>query len=389
MAGPLDGVRVIDLSAVIAGPFATMILGDLGATVIKIESPRGDDSRHLGPPFQHGTGHLFLGLNRNKSSLALDLKQPAAVDIVTRLATGADVFVASGRPGTMERLGLGYDTLRQHNPRLIYCSNSPYGSAGAHADKAGYELAIQGYAGLMDRGDAPPQRERQSIVDASTGLTIAYSVLAALYAREHSGLGQQIETSLLGSILSVQAGRFVAGPEVPQTSFERTTGAATYRPYQTQDSWIIIAVLNDNLFGKLCRALERPEVLEDSRFASHATRVTHETALATLLGDTLRQRPTAVWLARLEAEGVPCGPIQPLAALFDDPQVQANDFVAQIDHPRLGKLTTYGLSAKFSATPASIRLPPPELGQHADAVLGELGYSPDDIAALRQQGVLA
>ena len=163
MAGPLDGVRIIDITSVIAGPFATMILGDLGATVIKIESPRGDDSRHLGPPFLHGTGVPFLGLNRNKYSLCLNLKQPAAIDVVYRLAESADVFLESNRPGAMERLGLGYEVLRQRNPRIIYCSNTPYGTAGPHREQAGYELAIQGYAGVMYRGDHPPQREQQSI----------------------------------------------------------------------------------------------------------------------------------------------------------------------------------------------------------------------------------
>ena len=389
MAGPLDGVRVIDLTAVIAGPFSTMILADLGATVVKIEPLRGDDSRHLGPPFQQGTGHLFLGLNRNKYSLALDLKQPAALEIVYRLVDTADVFVESGRPGAMERLGLGYDVLRQRNARLIYCSNSPYGRQGPSGDKAGYELAIQGYAGLMYRGDEPPQRERQSIVDMSTGMTIAYSVCAALYARERTGEGQRIDTSLLGAIMSVQAGRFVAGPEPAATSFERTTGAATYRPYQAQDGWIIIAVLNDNLFGKLCRALERPDILDDPRFGSHAERVVHEEALATLLSETLRQCPMAEWLTRLEAAGVPSGPIQSLPALFDDPQVRANDFVAEIDHPEIGRLKTYGIGPKFSATPASIRRSPPSLGQDTAMLLSELDYSPDDIMALQQQGVIA
>jgi formyl-CoA transferase/CoA:oxalate CoA-transferase len=389
MAGPLDGIRIIDVTAVLAGPFATMILGDLGATVIKIEPLRGDDSRHLGPPFQQGTSHLFLGINRNKYSLALDLKQPAAVEIVTKLVERADVFVESARPGTMQRLGLGYEALRRRNPRLIYCSNSPYGPVGPHRNKAGYELVIQGYAALMDRGDAPPQRERQSIVDMSTGMTIAYSILAALYARERTGQGQRIDTSLLASIMSMQAGRFVAGPEKTQVSFERTTGAATYRPYKTQDIWITIAALNDNLFRKLCRVLERPGLLEDPRFQSHADRVKHEEVLAAIIADTLRQRPGAEWLARLEAEGVPCGPIQPLEALFDDPQLRANDLVAEVIHPQIGRLKTYGIGPKFSATPASIRMPPPTLGQHTDELLGELGYSPEDIAALRQQRIIA
>jgi crotonobetainyl-CoA:carnitine CoA-transferase CaiB-like acyl-CoA transferase len=389
MAGPLDGVRVIDVTAVIAGPFATMVLGDLGATVIKIEPLRGDDSRHLGPPFQQGTGHLFLGLNRNKYSLALDLKQPAALEIVTKLVEGADVFLESARPGAMERLGLGYDVLRLRNPRLIYCSNSPYGPVGPHRDKAGYELVIQGYAALLHRGEAPPQRERQSIVDVSTGMTIASSILAALYARERTGQGQRIDTSLLASIMSVQAGRFVAGPEKARASFERTTGAATYRPYKTQDIWITVAVLNDNLFRKLCQALDRPELLEDARFQSHASRVEHEGTLAEIIGEILLQRPGAEWLVRLDAEGVPCGPIQPLEALFDDPQLRANDLVAEIHHPQIGSLKTYGIGPKFSATPAGIRMPPPTLGQHTDVLLSELGYSPEEIAVLRQQSIVA
>lgn len=389
MPGPLDGVRIIDLTTVIAGPFSTMILGDLGATVIKIEPFTGDDSRHLGPPFQQGTGHLFLGLNRNKYSIALHLKQPEAVEIVSKLAAGADVFVESARPGVMERLGLGYDALRQRNPRLIYCSNSPYGAQGPHRDKAGYELVIQGYAGLMARGDEPPQRERQSIVDTSTGMTMAYSILAALYARERTGQGQRIDTSLLAAIMSVQAGRFVAGPEQTPPAFERTTAAATYRPYRTKDIWIIVAALNDNLFGKLCRALERPDLLADPRFRSHAARVEHEAGLVTIIGETLQQRPGVEWLTRLEAAGVPCGPIQTLEELFDDPQLRANDLVAELQHAQLGTLKTYGVGPKFSVTPASVRQPPPSLGQHTEMILHDLGYSAEDIAALRHRGSVA
>ena len=388
MAGPLTGVRIIDITSVIAGPFATMILGDLGATVIKIEAPRGDDSRHLGPPFMHGTGMPFLGLNRNKYSLCLNLKHPAAIDIVYRLAEGADVFLESNRPGTMERLGLGYEALRQRNPRLIYCANSPYGTAGPHREQAGYELAIQGYAGLMDRGAAAPQREQQSIVDISTGMTMIYSILAALYARERTGVGQRLDLSMLGAIMSVQAARFVDGPKDPQEKARTSGAAATYRPYQTQDHWIIVAVLNDNLFRKLCSAIGRPELGDEPRFASHARRVIHEEELTNIIGATLQQQPTAVWLERLRAEGVPCSPIQPLAALFDDPQIQANGLLAEVEHPHIGTLKTYGLATKFSSTPASIRLPPPGLGEHTECILKELGYGAEDIARLRQQGVL-
>ena len=388
MAGPLEGVRIIDITSVIAGPFATMILGDLGATVIKIESPRGDDSRHLGPPFMRGTAIPFLGLNRNKYSLCLNLKHPAAIEIVYRLAEGADVFLESNRPGTMERLGLGYEAMRQRNPRLIYCANSPYGTAGPHREQAGYELAIQAYAGLMYRGDESPQREQQSIVDISTGMTMIYSILAALYARERTGVGQRLDLSMLGAIMSVQAARFVDGPKDPQEK-ERTRGAAaTYRPYKTQDHWIIVAVLNDNLFRKLCTALGHPELCDEPRFASHAKRVAHEQELTHIIGSTLQQQPATVWLERLRAAGVPCSPIQPLEALFDDPQMHANGLVAEIEHPRMGTLKTYGLAAHFSATPASIRLPPPQLGEHTDGILAELGYAAEDIAALRAQGAL-
>lgn len=388
MPGPLDGVRVIDITSVIAGPFATMILGDLGAKVIKIESPRGDDSRHLGPPFMQGTGIPFLGLNRNKHSLCLNLKDPAAIEIVYRLAEGSDVFLESNRPGTMERLGLGYEAIRQRNPQIIYCSNTPYGTEGPRREQAGYELAIQAYTGLMYRGDDPPQRERQSIVDISTGMTMIYSILAALYARERTGMGQRIDLSMLGAIMSVQTPRFVDGPK-DETNVERSLGAsATYRPYKTQDDWVIIAVLNDNLFRRLCRALECPELLEDPRFASHAERVVNEEALAEILGSTLRQKPATAWLERLEAEGVPCSPVQPLNALFDNAQMQANGLVDEIEHPRIGKLKTYGIGPKFSATPLAIRMPPPALGEHNDFILTGLGYSEDDIAALRQQGTL-
>jgi crotonobetainyl-CoA:carnitine CoA-transferase CaiB-like acyl-CoA transferase len=388
MTGPLEGVCIIDITSVIAGPFATMILGDLGATVIKIESPRGDDSRHLGPPFAHGIGLPFLGLNRNKYSLCLNLKHPQAIKIVYRLAERADVLLESNRPGSMERLGLGYDAIRQRNPRIIYCSNTPFGSAGPHREQAGYEIAIQGYAGLMYRQDGPPQREQQSIVDISTGMTMIYSILAALYARERSGMGQRIDLSMLGAIMSVQSARFVDAATDPQGT-ERTSGlAATYRPYKTQDHWIIVAALNDNLFRKLCTALDRLELLDEPRFASHALRVAHGQELAEIVGTALQKQPAAVWLDRLRAVGVPCSPVQPLEALFEDPQLQANGLVAEVEHPHIGRLKTYGLAAKFSATPASIRLPPPGLGEHTDRFLEELGYGAEDIATLRQEGAL-
>ncbi len=388
MPGPLDGVRVIDITSVIAGPFATMTLGDLGATVIKIESPRGDDSRHLGPPFMKGTGIPFLGLNRNKHSLCLNLKDPTAIEIVYRLAEGSDVFLESNRPGTMERLGLGYEAIWQRSPQIIYCSNTPYGTEGPRREQAGYELAIQAYTGLMYRGDDPPQRERQSIVDISTGMTMVYSILAALYARERTGIGQRIDLSMLGAMMSVQSARFVDGPKDKQ-NIERSLGSsATYRPYKTQDDWVIIAVLNDNLFRRLCRALSCMELLEDPRFAAHRERVVNEAALSEILGATLQQQPAVVWLEKLEAEGVPCSPVQPLDALFDNAQMQANGLVEDVEHARIGKLKTYGIGPKFSETPLAIRMPPPDLGEHNDVIVSGLGYSADEIAALREQGAL-
>ncbi len=240
----------------------------------------------------------------------------------------------------------------------------------------------------MYRGDDPPQRERQSIVDISTGMTMIYSILAALYARERSGIGQRIDLSMLGAMMSVQTPRFVDGPK-DELPFERSLGAsATYRPYKTQDDWVIIAVLNDNLFRRLCRALACTELCEDPRFATHPERVVHEAELTAILEDTLQQKPASVWLERLEAEGVPCSPVQPLNALFDNAQMQANDLVKEVDHPRIGKLKTYGIGPKFSETPLDIRTPPPDLGEHNDMILSELGYRADEITALREQGAL-
>lgn len=389
MSGPLHDIRVIDLTSVIAGPFGSMLLADLGAEVIKVESLQGDDCRRLGPPFQNHESHMFLGLNRNKKSVAIDIKKAEGREIVFRLASRADVFMENSRPGTMGKIGLDYKTLSSVNPRLIYSSTTGFGTAGPHSQKAAYDLVLQGYTSIMDRGENPPQRDKSTVVDMPAGMMAVIGILGALYVRQETGIGQKVETSLLGASLAMQAHRLIRGKDRSQPAFDPTSGRyPAYRTYKTKDGYINIAVLNESLFKKLCRVLGVEELAEDPRFSCHSARYENAEQLIAIFQEILQIKPREEWIHQLEEAGVPCGPVNTLDDLFDDAHILANKLVVEQYHPIAGSLQTLGLPIIMEKTPLSIESPAPMPGQHTGEILNWLGYGKSEIQELQGKGVI-
>ncbi|HLW46243.1 MAG TPA: CoA transferase [bacterium] len=400
-AGPLAGVRVVDASRVLAGPFCGMLLGDLGADVIKIERPgAGDETRAWGPPFVEQPGGpardatYYLSVNRNKRSLTLNLSVEAGRDVLARLARAADVFLENFRPGTQASLGADWDTLSRLNPRLIYCSVSGFGPVGPDRHKLGYDLLMQGATGLMSttgEPGGPPVRAGVAVIDLATGATAAGAVLAALYTRERTGRGQRIDCSLLGTgvaWMTYAAQSYFATGRQPAPSGSGHPNLVPYQAFQDADGrWFLVAVGTDEQWRRFCRALDLPYAA-DPRYATNAGRVAHRDELIPDLTRRFAAAPAASWLERLEPAGVPVGPVRGLAEVFQDPQVQALGLDAAVSHPAYGRLRTVGTPVAFSATPASLRLAPPLLGQHTDEVLAELGYSAGEIERLRGAGTV-
>lgn len=396
MKGPLAGITVLDTTRLIAGPYCAMLLGDLGADVIKIEPPgRGEEGRALGPPFAGGESAYFLAFNRNKRSVALDLKRPGSNEIFLALADRADILLENFRPGTLDRLGLGWEVLHARNPRLVYCAVSGFGATGPLRAKAGLDLIMQGYGGLMSLTGEPdrlPVKVGLPVTDLGAALLATYGILAALLARATSGEGQRVETSLLecsASWLSfVAAGYFVDGT-VPERMGSAHPVVAPYQAMRTATIDITIGASSQDHWLRLTRALGREELADDPRFRTNADRVANRAALIALLEETLITRPGEDWLADLEAAGLPCGPINTVDRLFAEPQIAAREMIATVEHPTAGTVRMPGLPVKLSGTPGSIRHPPPTLGQHTDEVLAELGYDDAARAALRASGTIA
>jgi crotonobetainyl-CoA:carnitine CoA-transferase CaiB-like acyl-CoA transferase len=392
--GPLDGVVVLDLTRALAGPYCTLMLGDLGADVIKVESPDGDESRTWGPPFVNGETSYFMTVNRNKRSITLNLKQPAAVEVLHRLARGADVLVENFRPGTLARLGLSPHAALELNPRLVYCAITGFGQDGPRRDQPAYDLILQGMGGVMSLTGPPdggPNKAGIPIGDLAAGMFAAYAIAAALYEREHSGQGQIVDTSLLGgqvALLSYQAGAYFATGRAPGRVGNRHSQIAPYETFATADGHVNIGVANEALWARFCEALEVQPLRADPRFATNGERVAHREALVAAIAPRLRELSSAEVLRRLEAAGVPCGPIYDLAEVFADPQTEHLGLKPTVEHPRAGQWTMPGLPYRLSRTPGGVRLPAPLLGEHTDPILAALGYTPADIAALRDSGAV-
>ncbi|HLY22980.1 MAG TPA: CoA transferase [bacterium] len=406
--GPLAGVRVVDASRILAGPFCGMLLGDLGADVIKVERPgAGDETRSWGPPFVEQTGGAsagtgppardatyYLSINRNKRSLTLNLGMEAGRAVLARLVRGADVFVENFRPGTQAALGADWDALSRLNPRLVYCSISGFGPVGPDAKKLGYDLLMQGATGLMSTtGEAggEPVRVGVAVVDLATGSTAAGAVLAALYARERTGRGQRVDASLLGTgvaWMTYAAQSFFATGRQPRPSGSGHPNLVPYQAFQGSDGrWFLVAVGTDEQWKRFCRALDLPHAA-DARLATNAGRVEHRQELIADLTRRFAEAPAAAWIERLEPAGVPAGPVRGLAEVFADPQVGALGLDVMLPHPAYGPLRTVGTAFRFSETPASLRLAPPLVGQHTDEVLAEIGYDAGEIARLRAAGAV-
>ncbi|MEE8075573.1 MAG: CoA transferase [Candidatus Binatia bacterium] len=395
-SGPLDGIRVLDLTRVLAGPYCTMFLGDLGAEVVKIEHPEvGDDTRVWGPPFVEGESAYFLSINRNKKSLSLDLKSDQGTELVRRLAEGADVLVENFRPGTMERFGLGEEGLRKANPRLIYASLSAFGADGPMRDWPGYDLIVQAWGGLMSITGMPegePTKVGVAILDIVAGLMLGKAIVAALFARERSGIGQKIETSLLEAEVAclINVGsNYLLGGEIPGRWGNAHPSIVPYQSFRTRDGFLVLGVASEGIWHRFCHAIERPELADDARFAKNPQRVEHRAELIGLLTDLFLERDTQAWITLLSNAGIPCAPVQTIDQVFSSPQVRHREMLVEVEHPAAGIIPMAGLPVKLSATPASIRIAPPLLGQHSEEVLQTwLGMDGDDIAKLKSKGVI-
>ena len=402
----LTGIRVLDLSRVLAGPWCTQTLADLGAEVIKIEKPgSGDDTRGWGPPFlKDRDGHdtaeaaYFLGTNRNKRSLTIDIAQPAGQQLVLRLADRCDVMVENFKVGDMARYGLDAATLRQRCPRLVYCSITGYGQTGPYRERAGYDYAVQGLGGLMsvtgERDDLPgggPQKVGVAVADLFTGMYATVAILAALRHRDATGEGQVIDMALLDTQVAMLANlgaNYLVTKQAPRRAGNAHQNIVPYQVFEVADGHLILAVGNDTQFERFCTVAECPALARDERFARNAGRVRHREVLVPLLATQLLKRTRADWLAALEAAKVPCGPINNLADVFNDPQVVERGMTLPVPHPHSDTLRLVSSPLKLSATPVQLRRAPPLLGQHTDEVLQELGVDAAERVRLRAAGVI-
>lgn len=391
----LDGIRVLDLTQLMAGPFCTQILGDMGADVIKIERPgKGDEGRAQGPPFLGGESPYFMSVNRNKRSLTLNLKTDQGKEIFRSLVREADVLVENYRPGAMARLGLDYESLRAINPRLVYASVSGFGQTGPYREKAGLDLILQGMGGLMavtGEVGGNPVKVGVPVVDLGTGVFAALGIMFALFARERTNRGQYVDASLMDSVLAWMTffpQSYLATGQLPRPLGSMHPVSSPYQAFRTKDIHINVGAALQDAWTGLCQVLGVEHLTRDPRFRTNADRVQNRTALTELLEEAFGREPADVWLARLEEKGIPCGPINNMDRILTDPQVRAREMVVTMEHPVAGTITVMGVPVKLSETPGSPKRRPPLLGEHTAEVLAEIGCTPEQIAELTRQAVI-
>ena len=391
----LEGIKVLDLSRALAGPYCTMMLADMGAEVIKLEMPgTGDDSRSWGPPFVEGESAYFMSINRNKKSLTLNMKSEQSKEIVTKLIKQSDVLVENFRPGAMDRLGFGYDAVKEMNPGIIYSSISGFGQDGPYRMLPGFDQVLQGMGGLMSitgEPGGPPIKVGVAIADIAGGMFAAFGIVTALYNREKTGKGQVVDISLLDSQvawLTYRAGAYFTSGEVPQPVGSGHPVIVPYQAFKAKDVYVNIAVGNDTLWQKFCKAVGLEAVMDDPQFATNAKRVENRGAIVKIIGDLIVTKEGEEWLTILKDAGVPCGPIYTVDKIFSDPQVLHREMVKELDHTKAGKIKVTGIPVKLSETPGEVKTAPPFLGEHTQEVLEELGYSGQDLEKLRQEKVI-
>jgi crotonobetainyl-CoA:carnitine CoA-transferase CaiB-like acyl-CoA transferase len=390
---PLSGTTVLDFTRVLSGPYCTMLLADMGARVIKIEQPgRGDDTRAWGPPFVNGESSYFLSINRNKESLTLDLKSPTARPIIDALLERTDVLVENFRPGTMNRLGLSYESLADRHPRLVYCSISGFGQSGPRSAEPGYDAVIQGEAGLMSitgAADGPPYRLGVAIADIVSGMFAAQGVAFALLARVRTGRGQRVDIGMLdatAALLTYQAGIYFATGTTPGRLGNRHPTIVPYETFPASDGDFVVAVGNDEQWRRFCRIIAANALADDDRFATNRARVMNYDALRPLLVDRLRARSRNDWVEALKGAGVPCGSVREVSEVLADRQLEARSMIETVDHVSAGAIRVLGVPIKLSDTPGGVRSAPPALGQHTEQILREdCGLSAAQIEVLRTE----
>ncbi|MCL4688160.1 MAG: CoA transferase [Burkholderiales bacterium] len=395
MNGPLKGIRVVELAQIMAGPTCGMLLADMGADVIKVEKlPGGDDTRSYSRPSVNGESAAFMMLNRNKRGIAVNLKTPEGLEVVKKLLLTADVVTENYRKGTLEKLGLGWDVLHALNPRLVYCVVSGYGRTGPYADKGGFDLIAQGFAGLMSITGEPggaPVKSGSPIADINAGIFAALGVVSALHARNASGRGQMVDTSLMEAAIQQtywQSAIYLATGENPGPSGSAHILTAPYQAFPTADGWINVGGANQANWERIAKAIGREDLIADPRFVTNGERMRHLAELTPLIAERMKSRTSAEWIAEFEAAGVPVGPINRIGDMLADPQVAAREMVVEVEHPRAGRTKAIGMPVKFSETPCAVTRPSPLLGQHTREILGSLGYDGPAIDRLAAAGAV-
>jgi crotonobetainyl-CoA:carnitine CoA-transferase CaiB-like acyl-CoA transferase len=393
---PLQGLRVVDLTRVLSGPYCTMQLGDMGAEVIKIEQPgRGDDTRAFAPPYQGDQAAYFLSVNRNKKSMTLDMKSEAGKQVLWRLIDRSDILVENFRPGAMDRLGFGYQAVRERKPALVYASISGFGASGPQKDRPGYDVIVQGEAGIMDitgPRDGAPYKVGTAVADLVSGLYAVQGILAALYAAKSTGQGQHVDISMyeaMASLLTFNAGIYFATGQTPKRRGNEHPTIVPYETFEAADGWINLGVANDDLWRRFCKAADTPDLVDDPRFAKAADRVRNREVLVPLVRAIVKQRTRDEWMARLDSAGVPSGAIRTVGEVCESDLLKARGMIAQMEHTSAGVVKAVKNAVRLSATPLDAYAPPPQLGEHTREVLtGILGYSKADTEKLTRDGVI-